>query len=242
MARFDTQTVVWNAAAKQLGLVHLNVDNPLSGVTNPDLLLLNELLNEVGLHLLNERPWVHLVKEATITTADADNDYDLPADFDRIVSNTSYNRTTQRPIAPIGPAGWQYLQARGNTTTPEFYYRLTQNEIQLYPTPSSIQTLKYEYVSRYWVAATGESAPTKEAATAADDVIWFDRHLFVALLKLFYRRAKGFDSTAAQQDYDRALTLTTGKDDAPRVLNINGGSDEELYIGAPNLPVSGWGS
>lgn len=241
MARFDTMANVWSSAAIQLGLVSAAVANPYAA-TNADHLLLNELLNEVGLFLLNERPWVHLVKEATITTSNGDNDYDLPTDFDRVVFNTSYNRTTQRPIAPIGPQGWQYLQARGSSTTPEFYFRLVANEIQLYPTPSSTQTLKYEYVSRYWCRATASAAPDQEKCEVSTDVIHFDRHLFVACLKLFYRRAKGFDSTAAQQDYDRALTLTTGKDDVPRVLSMNGGSDEELYIGAPNLPVSGWGS
>jgi hypothetical protein len=241
VARYDTMTSIWSSAAIQLGLVNAAVANPYAA-TNSDHLLLNELINEVGLELLDEHDWPDLIKEGTIATSNGDYQYDLPTSFDRLVADTAWNRTGDRPLCPIGGRGWQYFQAVTGAGTPEYWIRRINNEWQVYPTPEATsQTFAYEYVSRYWARATASSAPDKESCTVATDVIHYDRRLFVAALRRKYRRSKGFNSDADEQDYQDALSVAKGKADVPRVIDMCP-SPLTPGIGLRNWPLTGYGS
>lgn len=87
-----------------------------------------------------------------------------------------------------------------------------------------------------YVSAWGIVAPT-----ATTDVVLFDPLLVKRGLKLAWLKAKGFDTTAPQDDYDRTLAGVMDADSAADTLSLN--SDTESYLlGDKNIPITGFGS
>lgn len=289
---FDTASNLINDAAKELGLLTTAVANPFAS-SDANVLQLCALAKSVGQELLRVHPWQQLQATGTITTASGTASYALATDFQRIVDQTGWNRTDIAPLGgPLNARQWQAIQA-SSTSVVDTAFRIYSDRVYLTPTPSSIETIAYEYISRYWVdrnwvASTayvvgdyvinsgnlylcdtsGTSASsggptlttanqtdgtarwdyvsaaiigTMEAPTAGTDSIRFDRHLFTRALKLSFLRAKGFDSSAAAIDYERAYAMATGADGAAPVLSMGGRRGIKLLDGA-NFPETGYGS
>jgi len=96
-------------------------------------------------------------------------------------------------------------------------------------------------MSRWWVAETG--APTvavKDKVEASDDVVLFEPILITKFLKLRFLEAKGFDTTAAVQQFQSVFMQWTGKDVSAPVLNA---ARMRLfpYLGWRNIPETNYG-
>lgn len=123
------------------------------GSSNAEANLLEVLANRSGRRLAKRFNWEKLVKIATITTAASDADYDLPTDFERFIYNTWWNNTENRRVAFASPQLWEYLQ-NGLVASSQLdqFYRNFGGEIQIHPTPDSVDSIKYEYVGNKWVS------------------------------------------------------------------------------------------
>lgn len=240
---YDSAVNILNDAAVELGLVASDMADPYAS-TDANVVQLCRMLKGLGQDLARDYQWSHLQKQHTFDTADGVATYDLPDDYLRLIDQTAYNRTRQERLdGPLSAQGWQYLQALTAAGTVEFWFRLKGYEFILYPTPSSVFTMALEYVSNAWAQSTDAVAPDKAAPTTADDILWFDRRLLVCGLKLAFQRAKGFDSTAAQADFDEALARARGSDGAAPVLSLNyRGVLAQRLVGPGNLPDTGYGS
>ena len=84
-------------------------------------------------------------------------------------------------------------------------------------------------------------AVSGDAPTVGTDTLHFDRRLLMAGAKLYFLRQKGFDTTVAEQEYGRQLSMAGGADGAARAIRVSpiGGSG---FIGSGNLPETGYGS
>lgn len=76
--------------------------------------------------------------------------------------------------------------------------------------------------------------------TLSTDVVLFDPLLVMRGLKLAWLKAKGFDTTAAQGDFDTTLERVKGADSNAPVLSLNGNSDNYL-LSDKNIPITGFG-
>lgn len=86
-------------------------------------------------------------------------------------------------------------------------------------------------------------APNTDAPSTGTDVIHFDPYLMSRMLKLAFLRNKGFDTQAAQQDFEVALAGVAGDDSTSPVLNFNKRSTiPEPLLGGGNFPITGFGS
>ena len=237
---WDTAANIINDAAVELGLISSDISNPFAS-TDPNILQLCRLAKGLGQDLLRDYPWTHLQKEATITTSNGDYQYDLPTDFARVVDNTHWSRTDSQSLnGPVGPAGWQYLKGSSVSSTLSYWFRTVNDEIQLHPTPTATETLKYEYISRYWVKPSGQSTPTAETTTAGTDTLYFDRRLLVIGLQLMYRGRKGLDTMMADPEFKGAYARATGGDGAAPVLRLTRSGVCPPY--GPGVPETGFGS
>lgn len=84
---------------------------------------------------------------------------------------------------------------------------------------------------------------TKDAPTAGSDYVLFEEELLVAKLKLEWLKTKGFDTSDAQDDFDRAWArATSNSEDAP-ILSLNGGATVrgDRLLGPLNVPITGFG-
>jgi len=90
--------------------------------------------------------------------------------------------------------------------------------------------------------AQGVEANT-DAPTNSTDTVWFNNLLAVMALKLAFLKAKGLDTTAAEQDYAATLNAAMGMDTAGKVLNLNHGFQDPSAtpIGGQSVPITGFG-
>ena len=240
MPLFDTVSNVISDAAAELGL---GTVTDAFASTDPNVVQLRSLLKSVGRRLTKQRQWRQLVKEHTFTTTTDEDTYTLPADFVSMLEQSGWNRTQQLSLAPVDAQGWQYLKATDAGTVLTALFRPRALTLQLWPaSPPAGETIAFEYVSRYWVA-DGETPTvgTRDAFEANTDVLLFDVGLLVPALKLAFQQAKGFDSSAAENEYRMALVLEESADSsgAPK-LSLSRSSDFRLVDGA-NAPQGGYG-
>lgn len=235
---FDTADNIINDAARELALIPAPITDPFASV-DTNIVQLRVLLSGLGQDLLRDYDWTHLQKEYMFPTVNLTASYALPTDFARILRNTEWNRSAVQMLSgPATPAQWQNLKAHTASPLTSKAFRFSGNLLYLYPTPSGAEDVYFEYVSRYWVQPTGQAAPTTEACTAYTDTLWFDRRVLVLGLKCAFLRAKGFDSSAAQQDFILALGRAIGADGSAPVLRVTRAVND---LCEPALPPTGWG-
>lgn len=243
MAYYPTVATVVSRAARQLGLVQADIADPFTSV-DPNILQMLALLSQLGQDLVTEYEWPHLVvKDYTFTTSNGVASYDLPADFDRHVDQSQWNRSTSLPLVPVGPQGWQALKTLNSASAVQFYFRTEGNVLLLHPTPAGAYAVALEYVRRTWVIPDGGGlSDGMDAPSEFDDTLQFDARLLVHGLKWKFRTHKRLDAEAEWAEYDKALNAAKSATPAP-VLNMSGGPASNTgYAGAWRLPPTGWGT
>lgn len=149
---WDTAANIINDAAAELALQTSDVAAAsMYASTDVHIIQLVRLLKGLGQDLLRDHQWSHLVKTHTFSTSDTVAAYDPPTDYARTIDQTHWNRDSDMPLlGPIGGPAWQYLKAVSSTGTSQLF-RVFNDQLNIHPTPSSTQTVAFEYVSRYWV-------------------------------------------------------------------------------------------
>jgi hypothetical protein len=234
---------VVSQAARELSLVTADIADPYAS-TNPNILQMCSLLTAAGREIIREYSWTQSIAEASVTTSAGVETYALPADFLRMLNQTGWDRTTRFPLGgPLSPQEWQYLKSRLAAVTFRVLFRPLQGALHIYAGTSvpAGHSLKYEYMSSYWVGTTA-TVGTKDAPTLAGDYLFFDTHLMSRALKRAFLRAKGFDTQAVEEDYQKALAAVMRDDTPAPVLSLTGGRRGELPIGEQSIPVTGFGS
>ena len=152
--------------------------------------------HRIGDDLLSRYEWPQLIRQNAFTTVASTAVYPVPSDFDRFIPRTFWDRTNNwELIGPLTPQEWQWLKsgsvssfprtrfrilrygenASAQTGTPDIY---TNFELELDPTPSSADSLVYEYQSgtwilpRQWTASTAYS--TGEYISTDDNIYIYD--------------------------------------------------------------------
>lgn len=240
---WDTAANIISDAALELGLVSEAIANPYSS-SNAAVIQLCSLLKGLGQDLLRDYAWSHMQKTHTFSTVNGTSAYDLPSDYARTLNQTHWNRTTDYPlVGPVGAQGWQYLQAVGVTSALGQWFRVFNDQVNIYPTPSGTATVAFEYVGRYWVKEDGQSSPNTETPDAATDTLYFDRRLLVLGLKVRFLAAKKMERQDEVRDYEDALARAQGGDGASPALSLNrnplGGV---RLLDSRNVPDTGFGS
>ncbi len=244
--RIDTSLNIINDALLELGLVTTAYGSTVYSSTEPTAIMARVQLKALGRELTRLRPWTHLQRTHSLSISDVVDNYAMPADFVSMIHSTHWDLSQPRPMGnPYGPQEWQYLKnsVGGNTGT-HYLYRVKANRIYIHPDPEYVtdgDIITFEYQSAFWVQPSGQTLPTTETPTAPTDSLWFDSRLLVSGLKMKILETKGFDSAAARNDYERALSESSGNDGAAPVLSITGAQGSRM-VGFSNLPSTGWGS
>lgn len=221
----------------------LGLPAPVSvvGSTDKTALQLLALANEAGLELVGEHAWEMLSRTYEITTVPAQAAYDLPEDFDRFEADSQWNQTTRLPaVGPLASYEWEMLRARQvSGTTFTMLFRMEEDQVVFYETPSEVQTIAMPYIGKGWVRSN-DGQTYRDQIEASDDFVLFDEVLFKMALKLKFREAKGFDTTADAINFNRNLEKAKAKDTPGRTLSL-GQSGSFPYLGYINIPDTGYG-
>lgn len=233
---YEAVSVIVSDAAVELGLGAIT---DVFASTDPNVIQLRGLLKSAGRKLVRERIWKHLQLEYTFVTAAAAS-YALPADFRCLVPATGWNRTSVLSLGgPLEGEGWQYIQA-GLVLPTTLFVRIWQGRMYVEPDSDTGSTVAFEYGTIYWVAEASSTTPASDGPDENDDVILFDPDLAVMALKLAWLKAKQFDTTSTQDDYDTALAAAASADSTSPKIYLGGGRRRRIVW--PSIPDSGVGS
>lgn len=165
----------------------------------------------------------------TVTLTFAQVMYALPSDYDRAVDQTQWDKSNFWPL--IGPGTsqeWQFLKGSSiSTTGPRPVYRVLGGLFQIWPPQSSALYYGYEYVSNFWVTASGGSSPTKSSFTVDTDTCVFPDQLMVESLKLRFRREGGYTlggyspEEVSRGFSSRLLNIAKASDAGSQVLSMS---------------------
>jgi len=228
-------TICTNAADE------VGVERPSSVIGNPSATAqkLLRYANKAGNSLMKSDPWQVLRKERTFSAVGAETQASIfPADFDRIVKETFWNRSLPALVSgPVTATQWQGLKATTYDGGPKFAYR--GDAILLIPAPSAGQTLSFEYVSNLWCKS---ASGTGQAAFAADtDVGVLDEELILRFLKVIYLTDEGLpNGMATVEARDYRNTLLDNDQPRPDILvsadifnRSNAGQSQRHFSGSP---------
>ncbi len=166
-----------------------SVPSTIMGNSDPTALRLRMAADAAGRSLVTLAGWNEIQGVYTFATADGTDNYALPDGFKRFVGLTQWNRTDfSRMEGPCDAVKWQALVS-GSISASEIvqYFRVINKRFYIYPTPTSVSDIAFEYITKSWVIASGDSSPTKEYFDADSDTCVFSDDAMVLGIKERYQ-------------------------------------------------------
>jgi hypothetical protein len=227
-------TIVQNACDR------IGLPRPTSvyGASDQTARMMLTLLNQEGVRLSRRHPWQRIVTSHSFSTADGTVAYALPAGFDRLIEGSTWNETQNRPvIGPITPQRWRMLQAQNITATWQAFY-VSGNYLRFTPTPSAVETIAFEYVSKYWCASSGDTSADQIAWADDADETFLDEETMTLGLIWRFLRAKGLDYGEAFQTYEVEVNNRMANDGGMRIMDMS--SEPGTGVFAPFIEDGNW--
>ena len=211
----------------------------VAGNTNPQVLQLLALLNEVGEDLAGRAyKWKALIREGSFTTVAAEIQGSLstiaPYSFRNIIEDTIYNRTRNLPVyGPVSPKDWQNVKSAGFSGAVSSY-RIRGGNLVFLPIPASGDSCYFEYSSRAPFLAL-DGVTYKEYATADTDTFLLPVKLALAGLRWKWKYEKGLDYAEDLITYSEAVEVEKGMDGTKPTLSL-----APCHSVGPSLSISLW--
>ena len=150
---------------------------------------------------------------ASVSMTFAKQDYDLPTGYERMISDTNWDRTDHwRNLGTKSSQDWQFLQGGIISIGPRERYRIYNNKFRIFQALTTVYNFSFEYVSNWWVCATGSDQGTKSAYTADTDTCVFPDDLMLAGLKFYFLKAKKLDYSVELGEFMRSLSYCKAQD------------------------------
>lgn len=217
-------------AAERLGLTR---PTTVMASLDENAKVLRGLAQEEGKTLARRHSWQALQTEHTFVTADGTASYALPSGFDRILTETVFNRTRRRMmVGDLTPQQWQETQASLVTmVNPAF--RIRGGLFLISPTPNSVETIAYEYITKNWCLSASSVAQT--AWTADSDTGILDEELTTLGVVWRFKSKKGFDYAEDMTSYEIQVENAIFRDGAPMRIDTSR-SERDRVPHAPQVP------
>jgi hypothetical protein len=150
---------------------------------------------------------------SSVSMTFAKQDYDLPGGYDRMISDTNWDRTDHwRNLGTKSSQDWQFLQGGIISIGPRERYRIYNNKFRIFQALTTVYNFSFEYVSNWWVCATGSDQGSKSAYTADTDTCVFPDDLMLAGLKFYFLKAKKLDYSVELGEFMRSLSYCKAQD------------------------------
>jgi hypothetical protein len=222
-------TITQNAADR------LGLPRPSTVVTASDenARFLLGVAQEEGKALYDRHTWQVFQTEYTFPTVNGTASYALPDGFDQLLKDTVFNRTSRRRmVGDLSPAQWQETQASLVTmVNPAF--RIRGDLFYISPTPTSAETIAFEYMSNNWCRS---SSLVGQSAWAADtDTGILNEELMTLGVIWRFKSKKGLDYAEDMANYEIAVNKAIFKDGA-RVTIDTSNCERDRIPRAPQVP------
>lgn len=236
--RVDTAANIINAVLPEVGLTASGA--PYSS-TDSAVIQLTKLLTSAVRELATGFSWPRFLRTKTFTTVNPGDtgEYALPDDFDYMCDQTGWVQTDNVPLGgPVDAQIWQQFVNSAFTSNFYIYFREEADKFWVFPQPPpNGKIISYKYSSRNYVL---NGATYKDYVDDPADSVLFDPLLIQKLLKLRFLEARGFDTAAAQRQYDSVWAARAGKTGSAPVINLTPRS-RRVLISVANIPESNFG-
>ena len=209
-------------------------ERPVTVIDNTDPIArqLLALAQREGKQLMRVADWAVLKKEHTFSTSNGTAAYALPSDFDRLVLETSYNRSDNDILTgPISSSEYQLVNHGMATTgtTEKFRLKAASNALkfELDPTPSSTQTIGFEYVSTQFCQSSGGSG--QAVWTADTDTGILDETTMEMGITWRFKAAHGLEYGEDYKQYQLEVRQAVARNGSSPVLQLD--DARKLIIG-----------
>ena len=179
----------------------------------------------------------------TVTLSFSQVRYTFPADFDRLVDDTQWDKTQNWPIyGPESPQQWQWLKSGFVASTPIYRFRQMGGLFQIWAPMVQDDYSGFEYISNYWVGVSTPLTLSKTSFTVDTDVCVFPDRLMISGLKYRFAEMEGLERAVAyEREWVRQLNIAKASDAGSKTLSMAPKSSQVL-INYNNIPDSGYGS
>ena len=217
-------------------IIGITAPNSVTASTDTSVIQLEASVNQEGRAQVQKYGWQVLVKEASHTTLAAESQgtmISIASDFGRFSNNTMWNRTTNRRYyGPITDSEWQRILAvvSGGITN---YFRIRGGNLLMHPTPTAGESVKFEYVSKYWVDTTGGSTADADKFSGDSQTTVLEEELIVLGVVWRFLKLKGLPYDQQYVDYTNRVSEYTGHDGASPILRMGGPGRAILALNEP---------
>lgn len=200
----------------------LGLPRPVAVAANvdPQVIQLFAAANAAGRDLMRSHDWSFLQQTGTITTANGTSLYALAADYDRMIPDTGWNRSTHwRMVGPDSPqANRELLESSLVQVGVNKRFRLLGSNVSIFPTPTAVETLVYEYVSNKWALSSTVTLQTEFLSDT--DTSLFDPDLLKAQIKWRFMSSKGMYADGLKGEADGIRDLKISADLGGTILSM----------------------
>lgn len=226
-------------ATRQAGLIEPSV---VAGSNEETGRRLFALANRTGRRLQRRHAWQRLARVHTFSTVANQSAYDLPADFQRLIPGTAWDRELARPLH--GPANEREFQAlESGKATPEVprWFALRRNEIVLSPTPATAgDTIAFTYVSRHWVDTDNDGVADSSEFTHDTDEPVLDDELLITGISWRALQTAGSPYQEQFNEHERLVSQAMAADGGqPAIVFTSHGAP--FFDVDKNLPETDFG-
>lgn len=175
---------------------------------------------KVGEELTRDYDWQELSRTATVTTVDTVSLYDLPADYDRVASDTMWNGTDKRYMrGQTTKRQWAAITNSSATTSYSYFWRLFGGQIQLQPAAQGVFTFDYEYLTKSY-CTDSNGVVRVDGWTADTDLPLLRDDIFIAGVRYYFSKSKGLPYGEAEAEYEAVIDSRFGKNTPSQAINM----------------------
>lgn len=237
MAILMTAQQLLDAAFDELGLPRESIEPGAAGQNGIQAMA---LMNSLGDDLVMEHDWQFLQETATFNGDGVTSEFDLPADFGRIVDQTIWASSDRLPVrGPLSPQEWGWVQYGIVSGGVFFRYRILNDKIAVFPVPGVGETFNFFYIKKNWVVRADGTTYVDSVALPTDTPL-FSRGVMKKGLKVRLWGQKGFDTTALSKEYDDDLAMEKAQSQSGPVINLSRSNDNILIDPFRNIPDRDW--
>lgn len=138
---------VLDVARQAASRLSLEIPNTLYSNTDRTWVEMGNMINTAARQLLDEYDWERLKKIATITGDGTTEDFDFPADYDRMTRNARFwsNESPWWNVGQIDPEGWLALDSSNANLAWRSLWTIFGGQIHIRSAPST--AIRYFYIS-----------------------------------------------------------------------------------------------
>ena len=220
------------------------VPTSVVGNTNETAVLSLALVNRSLKETAKRTRWPNQTVRGSITTQASTDEYALPSDFKAILNDSMWDDTNNRKVfGPISVTEWEYFK---NTDITEQsltrYMRIFKSAsgnnrvFYLYPTPDSVATINYEYLSNALAQSSGGTA--QEVFLADTDTGLLDEDTVALGFKWRILKSRGLPYAEEFRDYESAVEDSIN-DTGAGIISLGGPNPSSAFLFV--TPEGSWG-